>query len=602
MAAGYFFTGEQDLTPEGLDRKRALLNALRKDNLSAAPVGHWTQALSRVVGSAADSMEEAQLNRTEKAGTEKAKAELMRVLGLGGAVSPSEPTAAAGVPASAPAAATTANNAAPVNSSEIGGRLSADLQRDFGLKPEQAAGVVGNLAHESGNFRTLQEIKPTVPGSRGGYGYAQWTGPRRFAFEQFAHERGLDPTSYEANYGFLKHELQNTGEGKVLAALRQAGDVNSATQVFSDQFLRPGVPAMDSRLRFASQYAGSGQSAAPALTAALGNGQPVNVPPGAPPGTPKIVANNAAPVQSDAPAPGASAAQFNVPGQVPAAAPAPNAQALMAALSNPWAARSPMLAQLAASVAGKQLGRDPVEDALKRVQLQQAVRDLQESKPFEIIDPNTGEKITVVRDAQGNTRRIQLAGDPATPPKQTFKLSDGREVELPSNPEARKKFLQEMGTSSAKAVEGAPQAVQTANISINVLDQLAAHPGLPNLFGVYGKLPTMPGGPTADAEALLAQIKDRSFLQGIEAMRGTGAITEAEGAKATGAIARLSTNQSPAAFKQSLMELRGILDAARQRNMLIANNGQPPAQASQPQTPQPNAPVTMNGWTIERIN
>jgi hypothetical protein len=311
-------------------------------------------------------MEEGQLNRTEKGQTEKAKAELMKVLGLGGAVSPGEPTAAVGATASAPAAAPAGNP------SEIGGKLVADLQRDFGLKPEQAAGVVGNLAHESGNFRTLQEIKPMVPGSRGGFGYAQWTGPRRIAFEHYAHQNGLDPTSYEANYGFLKHELQNTGEGRVLNALRTAGDVNTATQIFSNQFLRPGIPAMESRLRLAGQYAGGGADM-PAQGA------------------------QTAEQAMQRPAPG----QFAIPSQIPPAAQAPNAQALMAALSNPWAARSPALMQLAASVAGKQLGRDPVEDMKNRLQLQQMMRDA--NMPKLITVKENGEEVTRVWNPATNT-------------------------------------------------------------------------------------------------------------------------------------------------------------------------------------------------------
>ncbi|XKM41271.1 phage tail tip lysozyme [Rhizobium ruizarguesonis] len=61
----------------------------------------------------------------------------------------------------------------------IAPRLVSDLSRDFQLSPEQAAGVVGQLGQESAGFGTMQEVNPLVPGSRGGYGYAQWTGPRR---------------------------------------------------------------------------------------------------------------------------------------------------------------------------------------------------------------------------------------------------------------------------------------------------------------------------------------------------------------------------------------------------------------------------------------
>lgn len=140
------------------------------------------------------------------------------------------------------------------NPSEVGQRLMGDLMRDFGLTEAQAAGVVGNLDHESGGFKSLQEIEPLVEGSRGGYGYAQWTGPRRRAFEAWAAENGLDPASYEANYGFLRHELTATPEGAVIDKLRGAQDPATAATIFSKTFLRPGIPHMDSRVARAGKY------------------------------------------------------------------------------------------------------------------------------------------------------------------------------------------------------------------------------------------------------------------------------------------------------------------------------------------------------------
>lgn len=144
-----------------------------------------------------------------------------------------------------------------VNPSEVGQKMMADLMRDFGLTQAQAAGFVGNLAHESGDFKTLQEIDPMVEGSRGGFGYAQWTGPRRRQFEAWAEQNGLDPTSYEANYGFLKYELANTPEGAVLGALRTAETPDEAARVVSERFLRPGIPHMDSRVSRARSYYGN---------------------------------------------------------------------------------------------------------------------------------------------------------------------------------------------------------------------------------------------------------------------------------------------------------------------------------------------------------
>lgn len=155
--------------------------------------------------------------------------------------------------------------------SDIGNRLMVDLQRDLKLTKAQAAGFVGNLAHESSNFKTLQEVSPLVKGSRGGFGYAQWTGPRRRQFEAYAKERGLDPTSYDANYGFLIHELTNSSEGAVLDALRQAGDAQSAAEIVSTKFLRPGIPHMKSRVKWASRFANSDVAAS---TPAAGSGRP----------------------------------------------------------------------------------------------------------------------------------------------------------------------------------------------------------------------------------------------------------------------------------------------------------------------------------------
>jgi hypothetical protein len=82
--------------------------------------------------------------------------------------------------------------------SNIGPRLTRDLQRDFGLTSNQAAGIVGNLAHESDGFKAYQEYNPTA--GRGGAGWAQWTGSRRSGFEGYVKQNNLDPMSYGASY------------------------------------------------------------------------------------------------------------------------------------------------------------------------------------------------------------------------------------------------------------------------------------------------------------------------------------------------------------------------------------------------------------------
>lgn len=113
----------------------------------------------------------------------------------------------------------------------IPARLMQDLQADLSLAPFQAAAVVGNLGQETGNFRYLQQVNGPS------YGYSQWLGSRKSAFFNFAPAHG-GPTTYDANYAFLLHEL--TGPYLAdLKRLRQAGSLEAATAGFMKGFLRP---------------------------------------------------------------------------------------------------------------------------------------------------------------------------------------------------------------------------------------------------------------------------------------------------------------------------------------------------------------------------
>lgn len=129
-------------------------------------------------------------------------------------------------------------------------KIVGDLVRDLDLRDFQAAGFVGNFGAETAGFKLMQEGKPVVPGSRGGYGWAQWTGPRRRQFEAWAKAKGLDVRSDAANYGFLVHELRTT-EKAALAAVRKTDDVVEAAVCVETKFERPGVSARNKRISYA---------------------------------------------------------------------------------------------------------------------------------------------------------------------------------------------------------------------------------------------------------------------------------------------------------------------------------------------------------------
>lgn len=144
--------------------------------------------------------------------------------------------------------------------------IVARLMGDFPIVSVDGIAVVGNLGHECNGFTALQEVSPTVKGSRGGFGWAQWTGPRRRAFEAYCKRNHLDPASDQANYAWLFLELKGSEAGAITALLK-AADRNAKVVAFEKAFLRAGVKHYPSRQQWAAiaadEWAKSGQAPAP---------------------------------------------------------------------------------------------------------------------------------------------------------------------------------------------------------------------------------------------------------------------------------------------------------------------------------------------------
>lgn len=131
-------------------------------------------------------------------------------------------------------------------------KLITDLMADLKIGLLDACAILGNAGHESNGLETLQEIKPTVKNSRGGYGWFQWTGPRRRAFEAWCKQHGLAPSSDIANYDYLIYELR-TSEKAAIPLLTAAIDLESKTKAFERSFERSGVKAYASRISWANR-------------------------------------------------------------------------------------------------------------------------------------------------------------------------------------------------------------------------------------------------------------------------------------------------------------------------------------------------------------
>jgi hypothetical protein len=199
--------------------------------------------------------------------------------------SPAAPTAASGpdstsAPGVAGASGTGATSSAPGNAGnpfstapvtsgplsqqqgmQLGVQLGQQLRKDFGLTPAQAAGVVGNIWHESSGMNPNVNEFGSDPGQSDygkpngtsfGYGWAQWSDARKTGYLDWSKQQGLDPSSPAANYSFLRHELQTTESGAI-DAVKQAGTASDAADQFEKVFERAASPELAKREAYAQQ-------------------------------------------------------------------------------------------------------------------------------------------------------------------------------------------------------------------------------------------------------------------------------------------------------------------------------------------------------------
>jgi hypothetical protein len=100
-----------------------------------------------------------------------------------------------------------------------------------GYRPEEAAGIVGNLVHESGlNPGATHDIDPRT-GQPTGLGIAGFRLERRDALRQFAADRGKPATDFQTQLEFVDQELR-TSEAPTRAALSRAATPEQAAAAF----------------------------------------------------------------------------------------------------------------------------------------------------------------------------------------------------------------------------------------------------------------------------------------------------------------------------------------------------------------------------------
>ncbi|WP_288950422.1 phage tail tip lysozyme [uncultured Paracoccus sp.] len=149
-----------------------------------------------------------------------------------------------------------------------------------GIPPHIAQAFVVNAQDESGLNPGINEAAPIVPGSRGGFGLMQWTGPRRRALEAFAADRGASVADPDVQMDYLLTELHGP-ESRAWSRISSAQTPEEAAASIVNDFLRP---AESHRARRERNYlAGvsfnpenAGRAYTPASEGVGANGETVN--------------------------------------------------------------------------------------------------------------------------------------------------------------------------------------------------------------------------------------------------------------------------------------------------------------------------------------
>jgi hypothetical protein len=140
-------------------------------------------------------------------------------------------------------------------------------------------------------------------------------------------------------------------------------------------------------------------------------------------------------------------------------------------------------------------------------------------------------------------------------------LIEQRIADLQTKADEKKAQLQTQAQGRVAAFDSA----------LDTLDVIAAHPGKKDVVGaVTGGVRSMiPGTDAAGFAAQLETFKAQTFIPQVAALKGMGALSDAEGKKLTAAVGALDPKMKASEFDKQIAKIKGDLEAARERAMNI---------------------------------
>jgi hypothetical protein len=200
----------------------------------------------------------------------------------------------------------------------------------------------------------------------------------------------------------------------------------------------------------------------------------------------------------------------------------------------------------------------------------------------QLVKERAGQAITVRgQDIQaGTTRRGQDIQAETTRRGQDITERRERDLALAENLAAAKARGTELSKNKVAAELALPGALATAEQTLTLIDEMIGDarvnpktnkieiprsgrrpaPGFEDYVGLgMPGLRFVEGSDAASYERRQLQIEGKTFLEAFESLKGGGAITEVEGAKATQAISRMNKAQSEVEYVKAARELQEVV-------------------------------------------
>lgn len=600
------------LSKEEVERRRKLAQALMMQGSDTAPVQHWLQGAARIGQALQGAVEDYQTTKAEDAAQAEGKRLSASLFGGGQTASlapPATPPAGQGV-------ATPPGNIPQRAAGPQGGDVAMSFLstlRDNGLNNPNALAAVGATGHHESrwapdklNATWSDPSQSGQPGTSGGA--LSWRADRLQRLQQFAAANGE----------------QGNGSAATQARFFLQEDPALVQKLNAAQTPEEAMTLMNNAWRYANYDKPGGETAARMASAqAWAARNPLA---------------NTAPMQAGttpAQTGGVQQVAQALTGQTPGGLPKLGLPELMAAASNPAFDRMPKAQQeLVRAMIQKQVTaetKDPLDQEQKRLTIQKLRNDLDTAglskREIELRVQKAERELSPEKEAPLSAEERASLGIPEGqvayrgkdgklvfgPSAREDKLDrvdtgteiiftrNGKEVSRVKKDLVGKEAAEEAGRSEGKLAASAPAAITNAKRSLDAIAEIEKHPNLNSdifggALGTPGKLNrVIPGTQAYGLGQRIEQLKGQTFLSAYDQLRGGGAITDIEGAKATAALARLDTAQSEKDFRAALKDLRDVLSTGVERARAMGvkyGTVKPEEQPASPTQPKPSA----DGW------